>query len=215
MDITMHAYHVFVRAGELHIGNETHPHNHTATIVLYGERNEEAMAFDAAIEAGNKIIANVGLIKMFGKNRSTQYTRLHANINKGDTKIIVEPNLDLVAGDRLALTASSYQWDSSEDFFIESYDNSTGEVLIDRKIKSHHFGAPESTAAKYSGADLRTEVLLLTRNIRIVGEDVESWGGHIVTSDTVDYNYDTDELLPRNGRLLMNNVEMYNCSQID
>lgn len=215
MDITMHSYHVFVRAGELHIGNETHPHNHSATIMLYGERNDEAMAFDAAIEAGNKIIANVGLIKMFGKPRSTKMTRLMANINKGDSSIIVEPSLDLVAGDRLALTASSYQADSSEDFFIESYDNVTGEVQIDRTIKYHHFGAAESTGEKYNGADLRTEVLLLTRSVRIVGEDVESWGGHIVTSDTVDYNFDTDELIPRNGQLLMDNVEMYNCSQID
>ena len=28
MDITMYVYNIFVRAGELHIGNETHPHNH-------------------------------------------------------------------------------------------------------------------------------------------------------------------------------------------
>ena len=28
MDITLNAFNIFVRAGELHIGNETHPHNH-------------------------------------------------------------------------------------------------------------------------------------------------------------------------------------------
>ena len=144
--------------------------------MLLGDNEEDGLAFDAAIEAGNKMIANIGLVKMFGQPRSTIMTRLTANVNKGDTKVFVEPSLDLVAGDRLALTASSYQWDSSEDFFVESYDSVTGEVQIDRAILYHHYGAAESTAEKYNSADIRTEVLLLTRSIRIVGEDIESWG---------------------------------------
>lgn len=36
---------------------------------------------------------------------------------------------------------------------------------------------------------MRGEVLLLTRNIRIIGQDIDSWGGQIVTSDTVEINY--------------------------
>jgi hypothetical protein len=35
---------------------------------------------------------------------------------------------------------------------------------------------------------MRGEVLVLTRNVRIIGEDIESWGGQIVTSDTVEIN---------------------------
>ena len=76
--------------------------------MLYGERNDETLAFDAAIEAGNKVIANIGLIKMFGKPRTNKMTRLLANINRKDTVIFVEPSLDLVAGDRLAITAASF-----------------------------------------------------------------------------------------------------------
>ena len=91
----------------------------------------------------------------------------------------------------------------------------TGEVQIDRAIRYHHFGAAESTAEKYNGADLRTEVLLLTRSIRIVGEDVEAWGGTILTSDAVEYDFEADDIVFRNGQLLMDNVEVYNCSQAD
>ena len=66
MDIHLKAKHVFVRAGELHIGNETHPHPKLATITLYGEKESEAIVYDNAIEAGNKVLANVGLVKMYG-----------------------------------------------------------------------------------------------------------------------------------------------------
>jgi hypothetical protein len=65
-DIHLRAKHIFVRAGELHIGNETHPYPNKARITLHGEKNAEHIVYDNAIEAGNKLLANVGLIKMFG-----------------------------------------------------------------------------------------------------------------------------------------------------
>lgn len=33
---------------------------------------------------------------------------------------------------------------------------------------------------------MRAEVILLTRNILIAGEDVKSWGARILTSDSVE-----------------------------
>lgn len=38
-----------------------------ARITLYGEKNMETIVYDNAIEAGNKLIANVNKIRMFGK----------------------------------------------------------------------------------------------------------------------------------------------------
>ena len=55
---------------------------------------------------------------------------------------------------------------------------------------------------------MRGEVVLLTRNVRVVGDDTMSWGGQIVTSDTMD-----DEGNLVTGQLLLSNVEVYNCSQ--
>lgn len=60
---------------------------------------------------------------------------------------------------------------------------------------------------------MRGEVVLLTRNVRIVAEDIESWGGQIVTSDTQEI-YD-DEIITRRGTTVIDNVEIFNCSQID
>ena len=33
---------------------------------------------------------------------------------------------------------------------------------------------------------MRGEVVLLSRNVRVVGNDTGTWGGQIVTSDTID-----------------------------
>jgi hypothetical protein len=56
------------------------------------------------------LIANVGKIKMYGKSRQQKMTRLRAPANKGDTSITVETGLDFVAGDRLGLAATSYDY---------------------------------------------------------------------------------------------------------
>jgi len=60
---------------------------------------------------------------------------------------------------------------------------------------------------------MRGEVILLSRNIVIDAEDIESWGGQIVTSDTQEL-YGT-EMIDRFGTTIMQNVEIFNCSQID
>jgi len=66
---------------------------------------------------------------------------------------------------------------ASDDVFVTAYDNVTGFTTIDRELDFYHWGASESKKDKYNGADMRGEVLLLTRNILIKGEDIESWGG--------------------------------------
>ena len=96
--------------------------------------------------------------------------------------------MDIGPGDRLALLPTSFDNEASDDVFVTSYDNETGIVKLDRELDYYHWGAKDSQKEKFNGADMRGEVLLLTRNIVIRGEDIESWGGQIVTSDTVEIN---------------------------
>lgn len=70
MDIELKAKHIFVRAGELVIGSEEAPYEMNGLITLYGMKNEKHIVYDNAIEAGNKLIANVGLVTMYGKKRT-------------------------------------------------------------------------------------------------------------------------------------------------
>lgn len=46
-------------------------------ITLFGKKNDETIAIESqGIEAGSKVIANIGMIKMYGKKRSFKMTRL-------------------------------------------------------------------------------------------------------------------------------------------
>jgi len=70
------AKHIFIRAGELHIGSHNQSFPHNVTITLYGEKESDAIVYDNAIEAGNKLIANVNKVFIYGKPRKQTLTRL-------------------------------------------------------------------------------------------------------------------------------------------
>lgn len=52
---------------------------------------------------------------------------------------------------------------------------------------------------------MRGEVVLLTRSIRIQGDDADSWGAQVVVSD----NLEQDTM--RSGLLTLDHVHLHNC----
>lgn len=57
---------------------------------------------------------------------------------------------------------------------------------------------------------MRGEVVLLSRNIVVAGEDVEAWGGRIITGESMAFS--DGEIVFKYGQLIFDNVEIYNCS---
>ena len=138
MDISFRAKHVFVRAGELIIGSKEAPYHHNGTITLYGEKDAKAVVYDNAIEAGNKLIANVNKIRMYGKQRSHTLVRLLHPALKGATEILIEKGMDLVPGDRIALLPTSYENTASDDVTVSTYDTATGSATIPLSFCARH-----------------------------------------------------------------------------
>ena len=116
-----------------------------------------------------------------------------------DTEILISSGLDLVPGDRLAIVATSFDHNGTEEAFVKTYDSDTGSITLETPAKNYHWGAAESTAEKYNGVDIRGEVLFLTRNIKIQGTDVETWGCQTVTSDTIEFDSASQSLKYRYG----------------
>jgi hypothetical protein len=148
-----------------------------ATITLHGEKNAETIVYDNAVEAGNKLIANTGVFKAYGAPRHNKMSRLTKEALKGGSSIFVGPDLDWYPGDMIGIMATSYDSAANDDIVIQTYNNVTGEITFNTTLNYYHFGREESTGTLYNGVDIRGEVLLLSRNVRIVGEDIESWGG--------------------------------------
>jgi len=172
MDFTLRANKILIRVGEFHIGSKDKPYLGNALIQLNGTNNEtehddHRYILSEKLESGGAYIANIGLLKFYGKPRKQLMTRLRKEAYKGDEFIIVDPNLDFDRGDLLALLPTSYDSKHTEKVVVNSYDPKFGNVTLEKPLNYYHYGAKLSTAKKYNGVDIRGEVLLLSRNIKI------------------------------------------------
>lgn len=159
-------------------------------------------------EGGNKGLFSVGLVKMYGLNRD-QMSRLKVSTKNGDRNATVSAGLDWRNGDQVALMPTATQENHVDYMTIQSYDNQTGVITFEDELKFYHYGKSSSTGSEFSGVDMRGEVVLLSRNVRVVGNDTDSWGAQIVCSDTIELTSGTR----RWCQMTLDNVECYNCSQ--
>jgi len=148
-----------------------------------------------SVEAGNKMIVNVGTVKMIGQPRSRQSV-LTAVANKGSSSVTVEPGLDWVAGDKIGFAPTATQWTHYESAVIASYDIATGAITLTAPLQYYHFGAAASTGTNYQGLDMRGEVVLLTRNIKIRGDvtPTNDWHGHMLTMDSFQFDMNGNQI---------------------
>lgn len=67
-DVHLNAKKILIRGGEFYIGTSDARYTNDGKITLHGGRNEPTIAIeDQGIEAGSKIIANIGKLNFYGK----------------------------------------------------------------------------------------------------------------------------------------------------
>jgi hypothetical protein len=211
IDVHLRAKKILIRGGELQVGTKEKPYLKNGQITLHGGKDDPTIAIvDQGVEAGNKIIANLGKLTMHGKKRAFKMTRLLKEAKKGENIIHVAPGLDLVQGDRIALVATSFDHLANEDHLVKAYNSDTGALELETTLRFYHWGAPESTGDRFNGVDMRGEVLSLSRNIKIVGEDIDNHGCQLLTAEIME-----PDGTMREGETILDSIEMYRCSQMD
>ena len=105
--INLNAKQVYIRAGELLIGNKTHPFEGDATITLHGDRKDSTQVMDGSVVTGNKLLLNTASMSMYGKRRS-RASRLKASVYQGYDTAIVDAGLDWVEGDRIYFAPTNH-----------------------------------------------------------------------------------------------------------
>ena len=189
--------------GQLFIGNSTtERYTNQAKILLTGKRNSKALVLGPVQDAGNKVLAVTGNLTMYGALVNNVYVRLQAPANVGDTTITVPSTIDWKVGDLIVIAPSQRIETQYETRTIQAISN--GVITLDKALKYYHYGA-----ASFTTLDMRTEVALLSRNIKVEGSDEDSWGGRIYVGEV--YNSTFDHYY--RGRIDLDGVEGINLGQ--
>ena len=161
------------------------------------------------VEAGNKIIANTNLVEFHGKQRS-RMTRLKSSVYNGSNQAYVDTGLDWVAGDKVYFAPTNMNSYHHEYKEISAYDTVNGILTLTESLDFYHYGDDASIADTFNGLDMRGEVILLTRNIKVVADETNDWGCTIVTADRVEADRSV-----RTGTMILDHVEVYKGGQED
>jgi len=133
------------------------------------------------VDGGNKVLAVVGNVEMYGIKR-VGMTRLLNSVYETESEIIVDTTvpLDWVVGDEIFLSATATQNRHGEYRTISAITG--GLITLNAPLDYYHYGDGDTTG-DLNGVDARGEVILITRNILIQGEDKDGWGGQVMATD--------------------------------
>lgn len=162
--ITLDAHYIFVHGGSFTIGTESDPYINDITITIHGNRDSPALP-----NYGNKFIAvRNGVLDIHGDPRTPSWTMLETTAVVGSTSITLQESVNWKVGEQFVIATTSYLIEETEVRTISDIAN--GNILhFTEPLKFSHYAATENYNS--GSIDMRAEVGLLSRNIKIRGSD--------------------------------------------
>ena len=180
-DINIRTRFIMVH-GLLQCGTEAAPYLHRLDVTLTGnDRNESIMGM------GTKMITAMdgGIISLHGEER-TSWLMLGQTAHSGDRSIRTEYATNWRSGDIIVIASTDDNMHHAE---IRQIDRIEGDrVFFDNPLQHRHYGEMQwfSNERRSWQLDTRAEVGLLTRNIRIHGDEQSEqngFGGHMMVME--------------------------------
>lgn len=169
-DITLEATYIMINFGRFTIGTPEAPYVHNAVIRLFGDRLTPEIPVH-----GSKVLAlRHGALDMHGIPRSPTFTKLAETAAAFSSIIKVRGPVDWKAGEEIVITTTDFKMEHSEPRFITSVANADSAVVtigIDRPLYYRHNGQKECFDNNKICIEEIADVMLLTRNIKLVGDN--------------------------------------------
>lgn len=202
--------------GRFQIGQELSPYQEEATITLNGSNLNQHSGM------GTKFLGAMdnAVIELHGKEK-VSWTKLRETVNAGVSTIKVKDAVDWEVGDEIIIAPSGAPGrtptGAEDDSFANKYDkrtitsitNGNKDLTLNAAVTYKHTGVTKS----YSGngqtwtADIRAEVGLLTRNIKIQGDL------NTVNSSHAMYKKGAHMMIMGNAEAYVNGIELYRVGQ--
>jgi len=180
-DLNVSAKWIMVH-GLLQCGTASKPYIHRLDIELVGNDPSESI-----MGMGTKVIGamNGGIISLHGEER-TSWLMLDNTINAGSNQITVEEPPSWRVGDIIVVSSTDDNMHHAEVRQISQINGRS--ISVSQDFSYRHFGEKQTFANQRRSwtLDSRAEVGLLTRNIRIKGDDSSEdngFGGHIMVME--------------------------------
>ncbi|XP_072104046.1 PKHD1 like 1, tandem duplicate 1 [Mobula birostris] len=212
MSIVLNATYISVQGGRLIAGMPEKPFRGELLIVLRGDHLTPDWPLPDGPNQGAKVLGVFGGLDLHGIPHRLYRTKLGQTAPAGSLNLTLAAVVDWQEGDEILVTSTSYDSQQTESRRICSISHDRMSLLLDRPLSFAHVVDTQEMKGRDWRYSLAADVALLSRNIKIVGQDFLGWqrqkfGARVLISS---FFYNDLEI---KGYARIKDVEFYHSGQ--
>ncbi|XP_043922184.1 fibrocystin-L [Protopterus annectens] len=190
--VVLNATYISIQGGRLIAGTEDSPFRGELQIILRGNHFTPEWPLPNGPNQGSKVLGVFGDLDLHGLPHTVYKTKLRSTAVAGSTSISLVNPVDWKVGDDILITTTSYSSWQSEVRTIANISEDGLHLVLNESLSYTHIAETYQVPETGQNYTLAADVGLLTRNIKIIGEDYpqlieESFGARVLVS-TFQYN---------------------------
>ncbi|XP_065804470.1 fibrocystin-L [Labrus bergylta] len=210
--VVLDAVYISIQGGRMIAGWDDEPFRGQLHIKLRGRHNTPDWLLPAGPNQGSKVLGVFGTLELYGQPHNVSHTKLSATAVAGSNKLSLRESVDWQVGEEIAVSSSSYNARETEKHKISAVSADGRELTLDQPLTHRHIGETHSVSGTSYSYTLAADVALLTRNIKIIGEEYEdmmkeSFGARLLVGSFM------SEGINYRGKAQIRNVEFYRSGQ--
>uniref|UniRef100_UPI0037E8D1AF fibrocystin-L-like n=1 Tax=Semicossyphus pulcher TaxID=241346 RepID=UPI0037E8D1AF len=210
--VVVDAVYISIQGGRLIAGWDDEPFRGQLHIKLRGNHRSTDWLLPRGPNQGSKVLGVFGTLELYGQPHKVNHAKLAATAKAGSKTLTLSRSVDWQAGDEIGISTSSYNTWETEKHKIAAVSADGRTLTLDQPLSHKHNGETHPVSGTSRSYTLAADVGLLTRNIKIIGEEYkemkqESYGARLLvgtfSSDGISYK----------GKAQIRNVEFYRSGQ--
>ncbi|XP_033493349.2 PKHD1 like 1, tandem duplicate 1 [Epinephelus lanceolatus] len=210
--VVIDAVYISIQGGRLIAGWEDEPFRGQLYIRLRGDHRTPDWPLPNGPNQGSKVLGVFGTLELYGLPHNVYHTKLAATADAGSNTLTLLKSVDWQVGDEVVISTSSYNPWETEKREISAVSADGLVLTLNQPLAHAHIGETYSVSGTSLSYTLAADVALVTRNIKIIGEDYpemmqESFGARVLVGtyswDGIDYK----------GKAQISNVEFFQSGQ--
>ena len=197
-----------IQGGRFQVGLPAAPFQHNFELILHGNHMTEDQPLPG-VNLGAKALGVFGFADMIGKDVGTTWAKLAATAAAGTKTLTLASPVSWAKGSEVVVSSTSMELQETERVTIDSVSGNT--ITLTSALQFDHV-SHEATLSDGQKFQMQGEVGLLTRNVKIVGNDYaeledEQFGARVLVG-----SFEQEDIL-YTGYARFENVEFHRGGQ--
>ncbi|CAL8298854.1 unnamed protein product [Lota lota] len=210
--VVIDAIYISIQGGKMIAGWSDEPFRGQLYIKLRGTHRTPDWLLPDGPNQGSKVLGVFGTLELYGLAPNVYHTKLAATAAAGTNTLTLDQSVDWKTGDEVVISTTGFNAWETETRHITAVSADGLTLTLNQSLAFTHIAGTHSVPGTSATYTLSADVGLLTRNIKVIGQDYpqlfeESFGARVIVGT---YSW---EGIDYRGVAQIRNVEFHHSGQ--